>query len=180
MKILLLLFITLNLYADIKHDMFNLYKNEKYKEACKLGFKNFREYRQSEEYVTLYAFACLNSDYIDRLSIPIVALKYSKESRANSAYFSTILLQKKLLYRALVDNYNLSELNLPTTEHILSKIFDLYVRLGEHKPKDFYIFDDTEDKELKYKLYLKKNDKLSKIVVEVYYNSIMIKQHTYW
>jgi len=180
MKILLILFITINLYADIKRDMFGLYQNKKYEEACNLGFNNFKSYRQNEEYISLYAFACLNADYIDRLSIPIATLKYSEESRANSAYFSIIMMQKKLLYHALVDNYKLSSLKLPSTDYVLSKVFDLYVKLGKHKVRAFYLFEDEDDSKVTYKLYLVKDKKLSKIVIEEYYNSVALKRHIYW
>jgi len=180
MKILLIVFIALSLYADIKQDMFNLYQNKKYEKVCNLGFRNFSRYRQNEEYVSLYAFACLKSDYIDRLSVPIATLKFSKEARANSAYFSVILMQKKLLYHALVDDYDLSTLKLPTTDYTLSKVFDLYAKLGKHEPRAFYLFENENDKKVTYKLYLVKNNRLSKVVIEEYYNSVMLKRHAYW
>ena len=180
MKILLILFITINLYADVKQNMFNLYQNEKYEKVCNIGFNNFSKFRQNEEYVSLYAFACLNADYIDRLSIPIATLKYTKEARANSAYLSVILMQKKLLYHALVDNYDLSSIKLPTTDYVLSKVFDLYAKLNKHEPRAVYLFEDEKDKKLTYKFYLLKDNKLSKMVIEEYYNSITIKRHIYW
>ncbi|MCW8894257.1 MAG: hypothetical protein OQK48_03580 [Sulfurimonas sp.] len=180
MKTLLILFLTINLYADIKQNMFNLYQNKQYEEVCNIGFNNFSRYRQNEEYISLYAFACLKADYIDRLSIPIATLKYSKEARANSAYLSIILMQKKLLYHALIDNYDLSSIDLPTTDYVLSKVFDLYAKLNKHEPRAFYLFEDEKDSKLTYKLYLIKDDKLSKIVIEEYYNSDMIKRHIYW
>lgn len=180
MKILLILFITISLYADTKQDMFNLYQNEKYEEVCNIGFRNFKHYRQNEEYISLYAFACLKADFIDRLSIPIATLKFSKEARANSAYFSVILMQKKLLYHALVDNYDLSSLKLPTTDYTLSKIFDLYAKLGKHETRAFYLFEDENNKKITYKLYLEKGNRLSKVVIEEFYNSVMIKRHAYW
>ena len=89
-------------------------------------------------------------------------------------------MQKKLLYHALVDNYELSSLKLPSTDYILSKVFDLYAKLGKHKPRAFYLFEDEDDSKLTYKLFLVKNNKLSKMVIEEYYNSISIKQHVYW
>lgn len=180
MKLIIAIFITLSLYADVKQNMFNLYQNHKYDEVCSLGFDNFNNFKQDEDFVSLYAFSCLNSDYIDRLSIPIAILKYTSESRANSAYFSVILMQKKLLYHALVDNYKLSSLELPTTDYVLSKVFDLYASLGEHDSREFYLFDDKNDKKLTYKLYLTKDDKLSKMVIEEFYDTIIIKQHVYW
>lgn len=180
MKILLTLLITINLYADIKQNMFNLYQNEQYKKVCNIGINNFKQYRQDDEFISLYAFSCLNADYIDRLSIPIAVLKYSEESRANAAYFSIILMQKKLLYHALIDNYDISSLKLPTTDYILSKVFDLYAKLGKHEPRTFYLFEDEKDSKLTYKLYLIKDGKLSKVVIEEYYNSLTLKRHIYW
>jgi len=180
MKIVLILLITLSLYADTKQDMFNLYQNKKYEQVCDIGFDKFKNNKKDEEFVSLYAFACLNSDYIDRLAIPIAILKFSKESRANSAYFSVILMQKKLLYHSLIDNYDLSKMNLPTTDYVLSKVFDLYVKLGKHKKRAFYLFEDKDDKKLTYKLYIQKDERLSKIVIEEFYDTITVKRHVYW
>ncbi len=180
MKIIIMLFLTLSLYADIKEKMFNLYQNKKYEAVCTLGFDNFSNNKKDEEFVSLYAFSCLNSDYIDRLSIPIALLKVSKEARANSAYFSIILMQKKLLYHALVDNYDLSEFSLPTTDYVLSKVFDFYSKIGKHKPRVFYLFQDPQDSKLTYKFYLAKDYKFNKMVIDEFYDTINIKRHIYW
>ncbi len=180
MKIILTLLMVINLYAGTKETMLSLYQNGKYKDACHVGFKDFTKNRQDESYVSLYAFSCLESDYIDRLSIPIALLKYSKESRSNSAYFSIILMQKKLLYHALVDDYDLSSLNLPTTEYVLSKVFDLYAKLGKHEPRNYYIFEDEKDSKLTYKLYVVQENELQKVVIEEYYNGTSLKRHIYW
>lgn len=180
MKIILLLLITLTLQANIKQNMLNLYENKKYEEACTMGFNNFKYNKKDEEFISLYAFSCLHSDYIDRLAIPIAMLKFSKEARANSAYLSTILMQKKLLYHALVDSYDLSSLNLPTTDYILSKVFDFYAKLGVHEQREVYLFEDANDKKLTYKLYLTNDEKLKKIVIEEFYDTIIIKKHIYW
>lgn len=180
MKILLILFITITLYADIKQNMFNLYQNEKYEKVCSIGFDNFKKNKRDEEFVSLYAFACLNSDYIDRLAVPAALLKVSKEARANSAYFAVILMQKKLLYHALIDQYDLSEFNLPTTDYVLSRVFDLYAKLGKHEPRAFYLFEDPNDPKLTYKLYVSRDYKLDKIIIEEFYDTITIKRHVYW
>ena len=180
MKIILILFLSLSLYADIKRNMFNLYQNNKFEDVCQIGFDNFKKNKKDEEFVSLYAFSCLNSDYIDRLAVPTAVLKTSKEARANSAYFSVILMQKKLLYHALVDNYDLSEFDLPTTDYVLSKVFELYSKLGKHEPRAFYLFEDPIDPKLTYKLYLSRNSALAKIVIEEFYDTITIKRHVYW
>jgi len=180
MKLLILLFLTLNLHANIKQNMFGLYQNKKYEKVCQIGFDNFKKNKRDEEFVSLYAFACLKSDYIDRLAVPTAVLKFSEEARANSAYFSVILMQKKLLYHALVDNYDLSEFSLPTTDYVLSRVFDLYAKIGKHEPRSFYLFEDPNDKKLTYKLYLVREYKLNKIVIEEFYDTITIQRHVYW
>jgi len=180
MKILLLILVWLSLSANIKDKMFNFYQNEKYEKACNLGYSALDTNARDEEYVSLYAFACLKSDYIDRLGMPISLLKFAKESRSNAAYFSVILMQKKLLYHALVDGYDLSELKLPTTNYVLSKIFDLYSKLGKHEARSVYLFDDKNNPKITYKLYLVNDKKLSKMVIEEYYDTISIQRHVYW
>ena len=89
-------------------------------------------------------------------------------------------MQKKLLYHALVDNYDLSSLILPTTDYVLSKVFDFYAKLGKHEPRELYLFEDKDDKKLTYKLYLQKDTKLNKIVIEEFYDTIALRRHVYW
>ncbi len=180
MKILLLVITAIILHADVKQEMLNLYQNKNFEEVCNIGLKHFNTISKDEEYVLLYSFSCLNIDNIDRLSASIAALRYSKESRSNAAYFSTILLQKKLLYYAMVDEYDISNLILPKIDYVLSKVFDLYVKNVKGEKKEFYFFDDENNSALKYKLYILKNDKADKMIIEEFYNSISIKKHIYW
>ena len=180
MKLLIILFLSINLYANAKQKMFSLYQNEKFESACHLGLKNFSSNRQDMEYISLYAFSCLKADYIDRLVTPILLLNTSKEARTNSAYFSLIFIQKKLLLHSLLDGYSLEGINLPTTDFVLSKVFDHYAKLGKHQNKLFYIFQDEENPSLSYKLYLKKGKKLDKMVIEEIYDSRIVKKHIYW
>lgn len=180
MRLILSLLLSINLFANVKEDMLNLYQDAEFKQVCNLGFKNFSNFNKDEDFISLYAFSCLQTDYIDRLVVPIAMLKHSKEARANSAYFSIILMQKKLLYHSLVDEYSLSNLNLPSTDYVLSKVFDFYAALGEHQKRPFYIFKDKKDPRLTYKLYIEKNKNLSKIVIEEFYDTITLKRHVYW
>ena len=82
------------LHANIKEDILSLYQTKQYTQACRTGFLHLEELNKDENFIALYAFACLKADYIDRLSVPISKLKYSKEARANSAYLAVILMQK--------------------------------------------------------------------------------------
>jgi len=179
-KILLLLLFITSAYAGVKEDMFTLYQNKNFKKACTMGFKHFSRYKKDEAFVSLYGFSCLHADYIDRLAIPMTTLKHTAEARANAAYFSVIVMQKKLLYHALVDGYNLSNFKLPTTDYILSKVFDQYSHLPKNEKRSFYIFKDPKDKKLSYKLYLVKERGVSKMVIEEFYDTMLIKRHIYW
>ena len=180
MKFLILLFLVLNVNADIKNKMFQLYQNKEYTKVCRMGYNYFQKYKKDEVYSSLYAFSCLKSDYIDRLSQPITSLKFSKEARKNAAYFATILMQKKLLYYSLIDGYKLSKFKFPTTDYVLSKVFDLYSKLPSHKAKEFYILKDSNNSKLIYKLYIIKQHNINKMVIEEYYDTIKIKHHMYW
>jgi len=180
MKYLIIsLFIWTSLYANLKEELFSLYQNQEYKKACKLGFEKFLRFKKNEELVSLYGFVCLKSDYIDRLSIPMTALRSTKEARANASYFSVILMQKKMLYHALIDDYDISGLKLPTTEYILSKVFDLYVQQNDHN-KRFYNFQDPDDPKKSYKLYIRQDKDTKKMVIEEFYDRMFVKQHIYW
>ena len=170
----------MTLYGDIKNEIFNLYQNEKYEKVCNIGHKSLDKYARDEEFVSLYAFGCLKSDYIDRLTIPISLLKFTKESRANSAYFSVIVMQKKLLYHSLVDNYDLSTLELPSTDYVLSAVFDLYSKLGKHTRRNLYLFENEHNTKISYKLYLEDNGALKKMVIEEYYDKMAVHRHVYW
>lgn len=181
MKILWsLLFIFCFAFGDPKSDLLDSFKKEEYKSACSTGMKHYAQYMQDEEYITLYAFSCLRADYIDRLAVPISGLKHTPEARANAAYFSVILLQKKLLYHALIDEYDMGTLKLPTTDYVLSKVFDLYMYDPQKAQKSSWEYQDEQEKEKHYKLFIDRESKPKKIVVEVYQEGIMTSRHLYW
>ncbi|MEO1953616.1 MAG: hypothetical protein ABGW74_02810 [Campylobacterales bacterium] len=180
MKILILFIITTILYANSEKRMYNLYQHKKFSKACDTGFYNISKYSKNENFVSLYAFSCLKADQIDRLALAITKLKKTKESRKNAVYFSIILMQKKLLYYALIDGFNLSKFNFPSTKHIISKVFDFYAQLNIDKVQKYYIFQDKNDKLLKYKLYLLDTKDLKKMIIEEIYNNKLIKKHSYW
>jgi len=176
----LFLILTISLSANPKLQLYNLYKTQQYKDACRLGMNNYPQYTKDEAFISLYAFSCLEADYIDRLAVPISALKYTKEARSNAAYFSIILMQKKLLYHALIDQYDISTLNLPTTEHVLSKVFDLYSKDTKNKNANVFYYNDPKDDRISYKLYIETHPHIKKMVIEVYIDNKLVKRHLYW
>ena len=117
---------------------------------------------------------------INRTILPIVKLYKSAKSRENAAYFATILYQKKLLYHALVDDVDISYINLPKTKYILSIIFNKFVS-GEYDYKNgAYWFIDDDNSELSYKLSTEVHQKVKKIFLRTYKNGTINKVRTYW
>ncbi|MNN94243.1 hypothetical protein D3C81_2128340 [compost metagenome] len=74
----------------------------------------------------------------------------------------------------------MSKYVLPSTDYVLSKVFDLYTKLGKHQPRAFYLFKDPTDTKLSYKLYISKDYRTNKMIIEEYYDTIMLKRHIYW
>jgi len=182
MRILFLLsalFIAVS-FADIKTSLYHLYQDKNYDKACKEGLKAFNKHRNDEEFISLYAFSCLKADYIDRLAVPITMLSKSEEARSNAAYFSVILMQKKLLNHALLDGYKLEELKLPTTDHVLSIVFELYSKADHSRKRSHYMLQDPDNEKITYKLYIKNSNHSQTMVIEEYYDTIMTHRHNYW
>ena len=89
-------------------------------------------------------------------------------------------MQKKLLYHALLDGVKLQKFKFPTTEYILSKVFDAYTKTTSEKKEPYYIFQDPHNAKKSYKLSVNYNYKVPKMVIEEYYDTILVKRHEYW
>ena len=174
-----LLFLVTILSANERQEIFSLYQLKQYDKACQLGLISLNKNRNDENFVSVYAFSCLNADYIDRLSVPITLLKSSPEARSNAAYLSVIVMQKKLLEHSLNDNYYLKPLKIPTTDNLLSKVFDLYAKLPILKKIPVYEFIDTNNDKIAYRLYLIGDKSSNNIVIEELYQSVLVKKHIY-
>ncbi|WP_200764094.1 hypothetical protein [Nitrosophilus alvini] len=161
-------------------DVVDYYNKGYYQKACLEGNQIFNKIKKNEDLVTLYAFSCLKADYIDRLAVPIIALRKTKRARANAAYFSAILMQKKLLYHALLDNIDISGLKLPETDYILSKIFTMFTKKEYDKKNGIYVFKDPDDSEITYKMYIDQGRNHKKIVILKFKKDKLIKKYQYW
>ncbi|MRJ03169.1 MAG: hypothetical protein GXO19_02215 [Epsilonproteobacteria bacterium] len=150
--LLLLLSFTLSFGTTVAQ-LIQMYKEKNYYDVCSKGVKLFNRLKRDENLVTMYAFSCLYSDRLDRLSVPLLLLGKSPQSRRNRAYLSLILAQKNLLVAALFDGLQLQGINFPTTDHIISRVFDLYFKKRYKKLDNRYIMEDGEGK---YRLYTKK------------------------
>jgi len=177
---LIFILIMTNLYAINKDDIVNLYKNKEYRKACLKAGDLYQKYKDDEDFLSIYAHSCLEEDMINRTILPIVKLYKTQESRENAAYFATILYQKKLLYHALVDDIDISYVNLPKTKYILSIIFNKFIN-GDYKYKNgAYWFTNEKNNELTYSLSAEVHQKVKKLFLRTYKNGELNKVRTYW
>ncbi len=180
-KILILLLILVNItFAKTLDDIKNLYANGKYSKACTLSGGLYMAYKDDEVFLNLFADSCLKSDMLNRMILPIVKLYKTKAARENAVYFSTILYQKKLLYHALCDNVDISYINLPKTDYILSKIFDKYVKKKYNFENGSYWFSDDFNINIKYKLSIEQTNGIKKMYLRTFKKNKKIKTRIYW
>jgi len=139
------------------------YKNKNYALVCKKGYKLFDKLRKDENLLTMYAFSCLKIDYIDRLAVPILILGKTPQSRNNRAYFSLILAQKNILTAALFDGIKFKDLNIPQTDYVLSKVFNLYFQKKYKKTDNRYIMQDPVTN-IKYEMNVLRRNRSEKLL----------------
>ncbi|KFN39050.1 MAG: hypothetical protein JU82_08695 [Sulfuricurvum sp. MLSB] len=166
------------LQADASQKLYDLYQRELYSQGCDYGYQVFTQNKRNEAFVSLLGFSCLKADHIDRLSPVISALHATPDARANSAYFSLLLMQKKLLAQALYDNKPIVNLKFPTSAHLLSKVFELYLK----NPKSSDIvkeYTDPLNPRQSYKLYTTDSWGRKSIAIDEYYDKILTIHHVY-
>lgn len=183
MKKTLFLFIsvTVVLQASNLSTLYKLYEKQEYDKACNYAVKHFNKKRNknSEQYMTLYGLSCLETDNIHRIATPMLRLKSTKAARANATYFSTILLQKTLLFQALVDGISLSDLHLPSTNFVVSKIFRLFRNKAYEQRGTVYIFKDEEKKDREYRLYIQEEKNKKYMIIDTYKDDKFTHRYRY-
>lgn len=168
------------LFSITLDDVVDLYKKGDYSKACVYAASIFDRMGHNEPFFSLYGYACLKSDNINSLVKPITKLVKTKEGRADARYFASILFQKKMLYNAIVDNEDISYINLPTTEYILSQVFTKYVKKDFTKDGDAWVFSDDEDKDVKHILTLEVEDEFPKLYLKTFKDKKLLKTRIYW
>lgn len=166
------------LHADMPNSMVQLYQKGAYSDVCALGTQYFKQIQFSEDYVSLYALSCLKVDQVDRLNTPIKTLNQGAEARTNASYFALLVLQKKLLLQALYDNYPLKSLKLPTSSHLLSKVFDLYCKNPQSGNMVKEYTDPLNPKQT-YSLYAIQIGGYKTFAIDEYYDRILSSHHIY-
>ena len=164
-------------FADAKEDVYKLYKNKDYAKACKEAVKYQDKYKNDNAYFSLLGFSCLKADNIYRLDTAIKKLVSDKKARANALYFATIKYQKKMLYNAIVDGLDISNINLPKTKYILSTVFDKYVKKEYTKKDGIYYF---KDKPYTYELSVIDRKTVPKLLLVSKKGSKILKKRRFW
>lgn len=166
-----------NIFAIDLSNISKLYKMGEFNNICQDKNLNEAIKNKNDEIINIYALSCLQLDKVNRLIKPILSLYKTPKARENAALFTTILLQKKLLYRALVDNIELNGVKLPKTDYILSTIFDKFVKKEYIKKDGVFIFkvDDYT-----YQMYTKEEKGILKLCLDSYKNGILEKSRRYW
>lgn len=77
-----------------------------------------------ENFVSLVGVSCAKVDRINLLGMLQRSLVGSKSSRENASYFSTLILQKRLIYQFMIDGLDVANLTLPASTHLLSRVFE--------------------------------------------------------
>lgn len=150
-----------NIYAD-----FNKHLEEKrYFKACINGRDIFLQGEQNQELLSAVGEACLRADYIYVLAMVQSRLRASKDARNNAVVFSSIVLQKRLIYQFMYDDADISSLALPVIDHPLSHTF-VAIRNKEYKTlSDSPKIITFEKGEKSYKVYIDFNEK-GRVVIE--------------
>jgi hypothetical protein len=162
--VVLLLFSTV--YAD-KYNRFLKHLNDKnYEQACRVGKQIIYADEKDEKLLSLIAQSCLKCDYIYALSMVQHRLRKTKQTRADASAFSSVVLQKKLIYQFMYDDTDISTLALPVVDHPLSHTFvairDKNYKLLSKHPKIISFKNGNKN----YKVYIDQND-MGRIIIEI-------------
>jgi len=167
MKYLLFSLLIFSVVHADKYNQFLKHLNDKnYEKACKVGKQIIYADEKDEKLLSLIAQSCLKCDYIYALSMVQHRLRKSKQTRADASAFSSVVLQKKLIYQFMYDDADISTLALPVVDHPLSHTF-VAIRDGNYKviskhPKVITFRRDSK----KYKIYINKRDE-GRVIIEI-------------
>jgi len=154
------------------------FKAGKYEKVCKRGLIEYYRGYMEENFVSLIGVACAKSDRINVLGMLQRSQVESKDARENASYFSSLILQKRLVYQFMIDDISLEGLKLPGSSHLLSRIFE------KLSTKEYTVLStspkliEIEDKGKKIILSLS-DDNPVKVLVDEYEKNGELKRHWY-
>ncbi len=159
-------------------ELINDFQKKNFRSVCNEGSVKIDRGNKDEDFIGIVGVACAEIDAINKLAIIQNELKSTRAGRNNGSYFSTLVLQKKLLYQFMVDDIDLGYLRVPDTNHILSIVFKYIVlkkyNIVSDNPKEIQIIDG----ELKINLFMSRESQ-PKMMIDVYKNGSLESQHWY-
>ena len=167
------------LFSSQLSKLYKMYEKQSYNKACDYANKYFLRHKKDEKFLTLYGLSCVETNHLSRVAVPMSLLHLSANARANASYLGTILLQKSLLMQALIDEKKIDDLNLPTTNFVLSKVFKLFVDKHYTKKEAEYRFKDELKEDLTYRLYMISEKKRTYMVLDIYQDEKFTKRYRY-
>lgn len=174
--VILVLFIWNVANAYSYNEVLRDYQAKRYEKVCSEGAEFYMRNDKNEQILVAIGDACAKIGAINPLGQISKNLISTKEYRESASYFSTLILQKKLIYQFMHDDINLKELTLPRTDHVLSRVFEQLSKgnysvvekgiqiltpqmnyllwLSEDAPKKVYIDEHKEGKLVERHWYL--------------------------
>lgn len=154
------------------------FKAQKYNKVCEKGSRVYYGGYKDENFVSLVGISCAKVDRINILGMFQRSLVETEASRENASYFSTLILQKRLIYQFMIDDLDLSSLKLPTSTHVLSRVFG-YLSNGKFKvlsgsPKLIEV--NADDKRI---ILSVSDDEPKKILIDEYTVTGELERHWY-
>ncbi|MCD8213831.1 MAG: hypothetical protein LUC34_07295 [Campylobacter sp.] len=175
---ILFLAFTIQIFAAGANDIQGWFNKGEFKKVCSTQIENLLKDSNNEELISLFGMSCLKIHDINRLALPISKLVKSKNARENAAYFADVLLKKKLLYYAIIDEIDISYVRLPRSDYILSFIFDKFVKKQYIQDIDIYIFQEPNS-DTRYELGVSQEKDMSKLVLKIFKNDNLTSQIEY-
>lgn len=136
------------LNADTLNAFLQAYKSGDSELTCTYGRDLYRTNIRDENILIAIGQACAEVDFIDFIGVLQQRLGKSSESRKAAVYFSSLVLQKRLISQFMYEDIDLRSYALPVTDHILSRVFEAIksadYRLVSHNPKHIQIGTQEE------------------------------------
>jgi len=154
------------------------FKAGKYNKVCEKGSRLFYGGYTDENFISLVGISCAKVDRINILGMLQRTLVNTASSRENASYFSSLILQKRLIYQFMIDGTDLSNLKLPSSRHLLSRVFE-NLSSGNYKvlvesPK----LIEINDRGRKIMVSVS-DDKPIKVLIDEYTTSGQLERHWY-
>lgn len=154
------------------------FKAKKYNKVCEKGSKLYYGGYRDENFVSLVGVSCSKVDRINILGMFQRSLVNSSSSRENASYFSTLVLQKRLVYQFMIDDLDLSHLKLPTSSHLLSRVFEQLANENYKLLSDAPKLVEINANRRKYILSIS-DDTPKKVLIDEYTADGTLERHWY-